>query len=321
MKSVVLTLAILLLLPGAVGFAQQTVKTGPKVPADFCINQAENKLHRMVNDYRKRNSLPPIPLSKSLSYVAVLHAKDLYLNKPEQGDCNFHSWSDKGPWKAFCYPGDENKKNSVWDKAKELTRYPGKAYEIIYWENTPAGIDTIMSVWKSEPYFRSFLLSNGKWEGKRWNAIGIGIYENYACAWFGEVADPEGVATVCGDHPLPVKSDSVKNNKAALPKQKEKKSLQTAPVAKTTGAPDSLQIESSSSPAGLYHVIIKSGLPMQQATEMVTKLKAEGYPDCRVLEKDGKARISVFESPSKTEATKKLADTKKKYRDAWLLKN
>jgi len=27
--------------------------------------------------------------------------------------------------------------------------------------------------------------------GKQWNAIGIAVSENYACAWFGEVADPK----------------------------------------------------------------------------------------------------------------------------------
>jgi len=271
--------------------AQQPVKSPNLIPEDFCISQAEMQLYRMINDYRKRYALPPIPLSKSLSYVAASHLKDLFFNHPDQEPCNSYSWSDKGPWKAFCYPADENKKNSVWDKPREFTPYKGKGYEIIYWENSNAIPDSIIAIWKSIDYVKNYLLNTGKWQGKKWNSIGIGIYENYACAWFGELADPAGPVLSCGNIPVHATADTTK------PDKKEKVAT------------------------GTYYIIIKSNIPMETASKMIPKLISEGFPLAKVLEKDGKARISVYESLNKTETLVQLREIKKKYKNAWLLKN
>jgi hypothetical protein len=302
-------------------FGQSVVKQGAAVPADFCISQAEMKLYRMINDYRKRYNLAAVPLSRSLSFVAILHVKDLFINMPDKAPCNFHSWSDKGSWKPFCYPTDENKKNSVWDKPRELTRYPGKGYEIIYWESNPAGIDSIMSFWKSESYFNNFLLNTGKWQDKKWSAMGVGIYENYACVWFGEATDPEGKVVVCGSAPVNPSPQAdtlpqVKQDKKVKPGKKPAIIADTSMTSKPA-----IKIEPSESGSGLYYIIIKSNLPMESATRMIPKLITDGYPAARVLEKDGKARISVFESPNKTETMARLKEIKRKYKDAWLLKN
>jgi len=286
------------------GFAQKVVKQGNPVPAVFCIDAREMNLYHMINDYRKQNNLPPIPLSKSLSYVADLHAKDLFAHHPDQGACNFHSWSNKGFWVPFCYPKDENKKNSVWDKPRELTKYPSRGYEIIYWENNPLVADTVMMVWKTEEYFNSFLLSTGKWQGKPWNAIGIAVYENYACAWFGEVPDPEGVATVCGAAPEPSKKDTLtKPVKPLIKPVIEQKSPQT------------------DSTSGIYYIIVNTLLPKDKANQLANSLKEKGYPDAKLIEKNGKPRVSIMESSDKTAIMGKLKEVKKIYRDAWILKS
>src|ERR1035437_4201732 len=135
------------------GNAQVTEKPENPVRDAVCISPLEYKLYPMINAYRQRYDLPPIPLSKSLCQVASTHVSDLFFHHPDQGSCNAHSWSDKGSWKPFCYPRDENKKNSVWDKAKELTKYKGKGYEIVYWENNAVVIDSIIAFWKSMDYF------------------------------------------------------------------------------------------------------------------------------------------------------------------------
>ncbi len=269
----------------------QPVKQGPPVPANFCIGADEMYLYSMINDYRRIHSLPPIPLSKSLCHVAAMHVKDLFLHHPDQGACNFHSWSDKGFWTPFCYPRDENRKNSVWDKPHELTKYPSKAYEIVYWENNPLVRDTIMMVWKSEEYFNGFLLNTGKWQGKPWNAIGIAIYENYTCAWFGEVRDPEGEAMLCGTKP-------------------QKKFIETTKQG-------DLPVDTV---AGCYYIIVKTNLSLEVSTKLVNTLKAGAYPAAKAIEKDGKYRVSVFESPDRATVTAKLKGVKKTYKDAWLLK-
>ena len=59
---------------------------------------------------------------------------------------------------------------------------------------------------------------------------------------------------------------------------------------------------------------------MSAATKLVTTLKATEYPDARVITRDEKIRVSVFESPSKPVVTAKLKEVKKTYTDAWLYK-
>ncbi|MEI6174079.1 MAG: CAP domain-containing protein [Bacteroidota bacterium] len=300
-------------------FAQKAVKQGNPVPTVFCIDAREMNLYHMINDYRKQNNLPPIPLSKSLSYVADLHAKDLFAHHPDQGACNFHSWSNKGFWAPFCYPKDENKKNSVWDKPRELTKYASRGYEIVYWENNPLVTDTVMMVWKTEEYFNSFLLNTGKWQGKPWNAIGIAVYENYACAWFGEVQDPEGAATVCGAAPEPPKKDTLTQpvKPVKKPVVETKKGKAVTPDANRN---DTLVKKVNDTTSVVYYIIVNTLLPKDKANQLANSLKEKGYPDAKLIEKNGKLRVSIMESPDKTAMMGKLKEVKKIYRDAWILK-
>ncbi len=295
--------------------AQQPVRTGKEIPADFCISPMEFKLCKMVNDYRLRYDLPVILLSKSLCYVASAHVKDLYFNHPDVEPCNFHSWSNKGTWKPFCYPQDENKKNSVWDKPKEITNYKGKGYEIVYWENNPVVIDSVIAFWKSIPYFNSFLMNTGKWQGKKWNAIGIGIYENYACAWFGELADADGQAIVCGsqlDKLAAVETITV-------PPGKEKVIHPVARPEPEAKQPASKQEISKPSP-GIYYIIIKSLYPVADMKKSLADLKAKGYSGAKILERDNKVRLSIMDFSAKATADSALREVKKIYGDAWILK-
>ncbi|MEI6684100.1 MAG: CAP domain-containing protein [Bacteroidota bacterium] len=306
-------------------FGQTPVLQGKPVPVNFCISQTVMDLYSRINDYRLQNNLPPVQLSKSLCYVATLHAKDLMLHHPDQGGCNSHSWSDKSFWKPFCYPRDENKKNSVWDKPRELTAYPAKAYEIVYWENSPLVADTVIMVWKTEEYFNSFLLNTGKWREKPWNAIGIAIYENYACAWFGESTDPEGTAYVCGNMPVVQKKDTikpgavVKKPRITAVKKVKTDSLSTRP-ADTIPPKAVAPVSKTDTVAKTYYIIVKTNLSMDAATKLVGALKVQEYPGAKVITRDDKIRVSVFESTSKPEVMTKLKEVKKTYKDAWLYK-
>ncbi|MFH1161513.1 MAG: SPOR domain-containing protein [bacterium] len=269
--------------------SQTAIKQVTDVPTSFCVSEAEWKLYKMINEYRRQYDLPPIPLSKSLCFVANTHVKDLFFYHPDKDPCNFHSWSDKGPWKPFCYPGDEDKKNSVWDKPKELTKYPGKGFEIVYWENNSVIIDSVISFWRSFDYFNSFLMNTGKWQGKQWNAIGIGICENYAAAWFGELADTEGPPGVCGKE--------ITNSTQNLP-----------------------AIKTSQLIRGTYYIIVKSQLPLKEAEKVVQDLQAKGYKDAKLFDSDSKIRVSIFEDTDREKAIQKLKEAKVIYQDAWLFK-
>jgi hypothetical protein len=196
-------------------------------------------------------------------------------------------------------------------------------------------------VWKTEEYFNGFLLNGGKWQGKKWNAIGIAVYGNYASAWFGETADPDGVARVCSNTPEePVKDTlkpvpvvkkpvvTLKKTKANKGKVVKADSVSLNPeVLQAMKPADTLTIKMAE-PASMndtvpktYYIIVKTNLSMETATKFVNSMKAKDYPDARVIAKDGKIRVSVFESPLKTVATAKLREVKKTYRDAWLYKN
>jgi cell division septation protein DedD len=302
---------------------QMPEKTANLVPASFCISSMEYKLYNMINAYRARYDLPPIPLSKSLCFVASEHVSDLFFHHPDHGSCNAHSWSDQGKWKPFCYPRDENKKNSVWDKPKELTTYKGKGYEIVYWENNAAVIDSIIAFWKSMDYFNSFLMNTGTWQLKKWNSIGIGIHENYACAWFGELPDPEGEPAICGQEPP---------NTVSQPKEKpvgtEKKEVLKKDVVQKAAPPK--KIEKSPEPKisnenlipgkEYYYIIVKGIAPEKELQRFLKDLQSKGFSSSRLLEKNGKQRISIMEFQDKSKADSALRQVKKTWQDAWILK-
>jgi len=307
-------LTLILLFYAFTGLSQQAQKPSYTIPANFRVSEEEMRLYRMINDYRRRYDLPSIPLSLSLSYVASAHVKDLFFHHPDQEPCNFHSWSDKGPWKAFCYPRDENKKNSVWDKPKEFTPYKDKGYEIVYWENNQVDIDSIINFWRSVNYFNSFLTNTGKWQGTKWEAIGIGIYENYACAWFGQVPDPSGPPLINGD--VPFKNDS----EDALKKPETARANVKAPAIKDSG---SVPITPALTPGGrplTYYIIVRSNVPLRDTTKVIKLYSGKGFTQVESLVKAGKARISVFKTSDRATALARLKEIKVQYKDAWLLK-
>jgi len=320
-------------------FSQHAEKRVNEIPSSFCVSPMEFKLYTMINEYRARYDLPPIPLSKSLCYVAALHVKDLFLNHPDKGPCNAHSWSANGHWKPFCYPRDENKKNSVWDKPRELTTYKGKGYEIVYWENNATVIDSIIELWKSVDYFNSFLMNTGKWNGKKWNAIGISIYENYAAAWFGELPDEELAPVVCGSAPVAsLKKEPVVKKEPApaiTPVVVPPKSAETPPAAHKQVATNAdttkiqkhkktentqIQPEIFKKPSGRYYIVVKSQSPRAEMIKSLDDLKSQGYPEAKLLERDRKLRVSVLDFQVKAAADSALREVRKTMKDAWILK-
>ncbi len=160
-----------------------------------CISDLEYELYELVNDYRKENRLPSIPLSPSLCFVAGAHVWDLNTNLPDQGRCNMHSWSDQGPWTECCYTEDHKRASCIWSKPEELTDYDGYGYEIAYYSSWSAEehqnmAGAALEGWKGSPGHNRMILNKYAWKRMNWNAMGVGIYGNYAVIWFGEKKDP-----------------------------------------------------------------------------------------------------------------------------------
>ena len=329
MKGARSLIVFIVCISGMFSQAQMTENLAKPIPASYCIPTMEYKLYNMINAYRQRYDLPPIPLSKSLCFVASEHVRDLSFHHPDRGSCNAHSWSDQGNWKPFCYPRDENKKNSVWDKPKEMTPYRGKGYEIVYYENDPVVIDSIITLWKSMDYFNSFLMNTGNWQAKKWNSIGIGIYENYACAWFGELPDPEGGPAICGQEaqkavsPQEEQQAPVGNKNQGTDIQKKSVAIKVAPPApiEKPKSPQGTVIHENSLPGKQYYYIIVKGVaPEKELQRFLTDLQSKGYKTSRLIERDGKQRVSIMNFLDKAKADSALIKVRKNWPDAWILK-
>lgn len=86
------------------------------------LTTEEQQLYDMIMEYRREHGLPEVPLSRSLTFVAQLHARDTAYNEFAP-NCNLHSWSDNGPWQAGCYTSDHANAALMWEKPAELTNY------------------------------------------------------------------------------------------------------------------------------------------------------------------------------------------------------
>lgn len=160
-------------------------------PADVCLNAEEQKLYQIINDYRKRKRLPPIPFSAKLTMVAQAHAKDLAENFDfdPQGKCNPHSWSASGKWNSCCYTNDHKQAQCMWDKPKEIAGYDSPGYEIAYYSSGGANAEEGLSGWQRSPAHNPLLVNKGMWKKVSWQGIGVGIYKEYAVVWFGQLED------------------------------------------------------------------------------------------------------------------------------------
>jgi uncharacterized protein YkwD len=181
----------------------QNIKPEKQLP-EICISQTEKELYKLINEYRAKKSLPLIKLSSSLCFVAQTHAKDQSENFKQGKKCNMHSWSDKGNWTPGCYTPKHKNAKIMWAKPRELTNYQGDGFEISFFStylytspNNQA--NDILSGWKKSPDHNDVILNKNIWKHMDWQAIGIGIYGNYADVWFGAEQDTAAESKLCNE--------------------------------------------------------------------------------------------------------------------------
>lgn len=262
-----------------------------QIPDDFCVSKEEYKLFKLVNSYRKTLKLPPAQLSKSLSYVAHQHVKDLITNNPDTNTCNFHSWSNKGKWTPCCFEGDAKNKMCMQVKPREMTNYEGFGYELVYWENREANADKAFDQWRETAAARAMMTNAKDWEIYSWNALGVSIDGGFASAWFGQEPDVETEIKVCG-------SDTVVKNEPPV--------VQTEP-----------QVVSTAS--GKYYLIYGNYNSLNEARIHLKKYLKEGFSKAKVVIKDNKFRISLGDYSTKELAHQAKKELPSKYKDAWIL--
>lgn len=185
-----------------IGATVSAQKDSSKVHS-VCLSANEMKLFELITQYRKDNSLPYVPLSTQLSYVAQVHAKDLFIYKPNKNGCNMHSWSSNGKWSSCCYSPDHKHPECMWNKPKELTNYTDAGFEIAHntWHSDDADYEVkaeeALNGWKGSQGHNDVILNKSIWKTEKWNAMGVGIYKGYAIVWFGRATDKEGSPVLC----------------------------------------------------------------------------------------------------------------------------
>lgn len=167
-----------------------SIRMAPQPQTRVCLLPEEKKLYDLIMEYRKEKNLESVPLSFKLTRVAQTHARDLSENyKPFEGKCNLHSWSGNGNWESCCYTDDHKKAACMWNKPKEIAGYESSGYEISYYSGSGANAVDGIAGWKESPGHNQVMINDGIWKQLKWNAMGIGIYKEYAVVWFGELKD------------------------------------------------------------------------------------------------------------------------------------
>jgi len=168
------------------------------VEQKVCLTEDENTLWVMVNNYRQKKYLPAIPISRDLTIVAHTHVRDLhsYFNIQTSKECNPHSWSTHGNWEGCCYGSDHSNKECMWDKPGQITDYHSRGYEIAFYQSDGAIAFTALEAWKKSKGHNEVILNKDTWSKISWQAMGVGIFEEYAVIWFGELKDKNS-ASLC----------------------------------------------------------------------------------------------------------------------------
>lgn len=259
--------------------------------SDFCISQEAVNLYKLINEYRRVLRLPAIPLSNSLCRVAETHGNDLNAHYIHNEECNYHSWSDQGSWSPCCYHSKLKDKRCMTEKPSELTSYPGKGYEVIYWDSRGASPSKAFDQWKTVHAAKSMLINLREWEEVVWKAMGISIKGNFAILWLGEAEDPVNGTLICGTN------DTIVNKKA-------NPAAEGAILTK---------------PTDRFHIIVRSFNAEADAQTALKELREDGNDEARLIANDNKYRISLMSFADRESAEEAKSRLENKYKDAWIM--
>jgi len=259
-----------------------------KIPASFCISSTEKRLADEINQLRKANGKPAIPLSISLSFVAKTHVADLIRHHPDTGICNLSSWSNKGHWKACCYNPYFVHHSWMWNKPRELTNYPYRGYEIAAYTQNKMLVDSAMAMWKVSPEAMNMILTEGPWKTKSWACMGVGVNEHYVSVWFGQRPDRAGKPRVCrgGGHKGVVSGKIITKKKKVMP---------------------------------VFFLIYGSYPGMNSAKKVLDRLKSIGFRKAGILKSHKHVRVYLHRTINFQQIKKERQRLKKKYPKLWIL--
>jgi hypothetical protein len=331
---------------------QQSGKADSK--AIFCISQEEMILFNLVNDYRRQNKLPDIPLSKSMCVVAKTHIDDLLKWKPQEQKCGFHSWSEHGNWKPCCFNKDPMGGKKMNSKPSEICGYPGFGFELVYWEEETATANEAYDLWIQVGASKDMLLNRGKWQNRSWKAMGIGIQDGFALIWLGDKLDKAADISICGMDTLiqtkvqaqfspepsaetrKVKVEKVEAVKPVVPAKDTKQDALTSEVTisqkqsqakgdKKSEISKEIQItpfpaDKTADKDNHYYLIVASFPSEDLAKQRIVELKNLGYTDVILLPSGGRFRVSIGSYPTEGKTKARMKELRETFPDCWLFR-
>ncbi|HOW31116.1 MAG TPA: SPOR domain-containing protein [Bacteroidales bacterium] len=323
-------IVMLLLLAFTSGFAQQQVSVKsakPIVPAGFCVSSDALILYNMINDFRRSNKLPVIPLSKSLCYVAIVHITDLQVSGMVENGCGLHSWSDKGVWKACCYSKDAGRVSCMNNKPKELTGYLGAGYEIAFWDEERATPLGAMELWRTTDVVQNMLLNHDKWQSKQWKAMGVAIKGGFAIVWLGDKADTPQDMAICDTDSLVIKgktpATAVSSSNAAGPANKpvtEKVSTVDKKKAAPAGEKAANTPANPDKPGDKFYLVIASMRDENAAKDEVQRLQNKGFTEAAIQKGENLFRITLGVYSSRDDAARRRDELANEFKGIWILR-
>lgn len=268
-------------------FSAENIHAQKKIPEEFCITLEEQLLFDKINMIREDYGKPAVEFSKSLSYVASLHVKDLLTNHPDTSVCNLSSWSDKGEWTACCYNPYVPNQDCMWDKPKELTPYTYRGYELVGYFEGNYTVDSVIDLWSSSKVVLDMLLTEGNFKQKKWICMGLSMNESYVSVWFGQRADKMGEPDICTSETTMAISDTT------LMKPKEGET---------------------------FYLIFGAFSDPKDAKEAVKRYKKNGFEKAGILKSGDLTRVYLGKYDNLKEAMFAKQQLSYTYREAWVFK-
>lgn len=159
----------------------------------LCLRTYSNEeilLYNKINQYRKANGLSELALCDSLSYIAELHAENIYQNHDYYNQqCGLHTWypSSKYQWISGCYEryGTPSNPRIMWFKPKEILGMKAIGYEIAHiheFKNEQCNSSCCLKNWEESDGHNKVLLQVG-WKHS-FKRMGVAIYKGIATVWF-----------------------------------------------------------------------------------------------------------------------------------------
>ena len=287
------------------------------------ISRVETDILNLVNEYRVQNGLPELQISQALCYVADVHVKDLYYNKPQDKCGSLNSWSKNGDWKSLCFYKTRNAVKKMKKKPAELTNYKGQSIEIYYYNNGIVNANDVVSSWKLFPQFNSVILNQQPYASPKWEVMGIAEFNGYISLWFGPTVENAGLIKI--EKPVNKPQIEIKKHEEDLPGDsismvEDENSMQY------NSNPNVVYTEKSNgkyNSENTFHVIVFSSSDLDNSKQYHNNLIKKGFAEARLIRNGDKIRISIKSFATRNDAEKfknKLIKTSE-YKDAWILQD